>query len=157
VNAEAPRPRLLPLYFYSSSSGMVNLFCQRVVEGTDRQAFALADRQVRQSVPDGSWVLVTPSYKTGNPDNDTIPEAVKRFLRNPATRRRLVGIMGSGNRNFGAHYQAAARQIAAASHRPILFEFELTGTPWDIEEARAILADLDQALAAPRLPDSDGL
>jgi protein involved in ribonucleotide reduction len=59
----------------------------------------------------------------------------------------MVGVMGSGNRNFGRHYQMAARQIAAQSHRPVLFEFEIAGTPWDVEECRGILADLDAALA----------
>jgi protein involved in ribonucleotide reduction len=30
----------------------------------------------------------------------------------------------------------------------MLFEFELSGTRWDVEECRRILADLDEALAA---------
>lgn len=133
-----------PVYYYSSKSGMVRLFAERL----GRPVFDVGLREVRQSVPEGPWVLLTPSYKTGNPGNDTIPEAVRRFLRDPVTRRRLVGVMGSGNRNFGRHYQAACRQIATASGRPVLFEFELQGTAWDVEEARTILADLDAALDA---------
>lgn len=123
---------------------MVRLFAERL----GRPVHDLSDREVRQSVPDGPWVLITPSYKTGNPDNDTIPEPVRRFLKDPVTRRRLVGVMGSGNRNFGKHYQAACRQIASMSGRPVLYEFELQGTQWDVEDARAILADLDAALDA---------
>ncbi|WP_448631016.1 ribonucleotide reductase stimulatory protein [Cellulomonas soli] len=88
-----------------------------------------------------------PSYKTGNDTNDTIPEGVRRFLRSETNRRRLVGVMGSGNRNFGRHYQMAAREVARRSGRPVLFEFELAGTPWDVEEARRIMERLDQALA----------
>lgn len=130
----------VPVYFTSSASGMVRQFATRL----GRPVFDLAERQIRQSVPAGPWVLLTPSYKTGNPSNDTLPEPVRRFLREPMTRRRLVGVMGSGNRNFGAHYQAAARQIARASGRPILLEFELQGTPWDVEAARDILAELDE-------------
>ena len=129
----------VPVYYFSSGSGMVKLFATRL----GRPVLDLGNRHVRRSVPEGPWVLLTPSYKTGNPDNDALPEPVRRFLRHPLTRRRLVGIMGSGNRNFGAHYQAAARQIARASGRPILFEFELQGTPWDLERAREILAELD--------------
>jgi len=135
---------MIEIYFASSSSGMVRQFAERL----GRPAHDLGDRDVRRSVPQGPWVLVTPSYKTGNPDNDTIPEPVRRFLRDPVTRRRLVGVMGSGNRNFGAHYQAAARTIARASGRPVLFEFELQGTQWDVEDARKILDDLDEALAS---------
>lgn len=129
----------LPVYYYSSSSGMVRLFAERL----GRPVHDVGVRAVRRSVPTGPWVLLTPSYKTGNPGNDTIPEAVRRFLADPLTRRRLVGVMGSGNRNFGEHYQAAARQIARASGRPLLLEFELQGTPWDLEDARRILAELD--------------
>lgn len=135
--------RQVPVYFYSSKSGMVRQFANAL----GRPVFDIGERDVRQSVPDGPWVLLTPSYKTGNLDNDTIPEPVKRFLRDPQTRRRLVGVMGSGNRNFGSHYQAAARDIARRSGRPVLFEFELQGTQWDVQDARDILEQLDARFA----------
>lgn len=135
--------RPTPVYYYSSTSGLVRTFAERL----DRPVRNLAERQHRACEVDGPWVLLTPSYKTGNPANDTIPEAVRRFLRSPANRRALVGVMGSGNRNFGAHYQMACREIATRSGRPVLFEFELAGTPWDVERCREILADLDRALA----------
>ncbi len=133
----------IPVYFYSSKSGIVKQFALAL----KRPVFDLSDKDVRNSIPEGPWVLLTPSYKTGNENNDTLPEPVKRFLREPAVRRKMIGIMGSGNRNFGAHYQAAARQIAKASGRPMLFEFELQGTQWDVEDARAILEQLDQEVA----------
>lgn len=135
--------RQTPIYFYSSKSGMVRQFATAL----NRPVFDLSDKSVRNSVPDGPWVLLTPSYKTGNEDNDTVPEPIKRFLKNPAVRRKMVGVMGSGNRNFGSHYQAAARQIAAMSGRPMLFEFELQGTQWDVEDAQAILMELDTEIA----------
>ncbi len=140
----------IPVYFYSSKSGMVRLFAERL----DRPVFDLSDSAVRRSVPDGPWVLLTPSYKTGNVNNDTIPEPIKRFLRDPITRRRLIGIMGSGNRNFGEHYQAAARTIARASGRPILLEFELQGTQWDVADAKRILAELDESAHHPTIGTS---
>ncbi|GAB2462210.1 class Ib ribonucleoside-diphosphate reductase assembly flavoprotein NrdI [Xylanimonas ulmi] len=147
--------RQVPLYYYSSASGMVRLFAERVCADSGRQALDLGERAVRRSVPDGPWVLITPSYKTGNPDNDTIPEAVRRFLADPVTRRRLAGVIGSGNRNFGRHYQAAARQIAAASGRPMLLEVELQGTRWDVEDARRLLGELDATLAQRVVADPD--
>ncbi|WP_066586439.1 class Ib ribonucleoside-diphosphate reductase assembly flavoprotein NrdI [Cellulomonas timonensis] len=140
--------RQTPLYYYSSASGLVRSFAERL----ERPVFNLAEREHRLSEVDGPWVLLTPSYKTGNDSNDTIPEAVRRFLRSEANRRRLVGVMGSGNRNFGQHYQMAAREIARRSGRPMLFEFELAGTPWDVEEGRAILEQLDAALVTAHQP-----
>ncbi|WP_449386208.1 class Ib ribonucleoside-diphosphate reductase assembly flavoprotein NrdI [Cellulomonas soli] len=135
--------RATPIYYYSSSSGLVRSFAERL----GRPVHNLAEREHRLSEADGPWVLLTPSYKTGNDTNDTIPEGVRRFLRSETNRRRLVGVMGSGNRNFGRHYQMAAREVARRSGRPVLFEFELAGTPWDVEEARRIMERLDQALA----------
>jgi len=135
--------RQTPIYYYSSSSGLVHSFIDRL----GRPAYNLAEREHRLSEVDGPWVLLTPSYKTGNDRNDTIPEGVRRFLQSDVNRRRLVGVMGSGNRNFGAHYQRACRVVAERSGRPVLFEFELSGTPWDVEECRTILEGLDAALA----------
>jgi protein involved in ribonucleotide reduction len=135
--------RQTPVYYYSSASGLVRSFAERL----GRPAYNLAEREHRLREADGPWVLLTPSYKTGNDRNDTIPEAVRRFLRSPVNRRRMVGVLGSGNRNFGAYYQRAARDIAALSGRPVLFEFELAGTPWDVAECARILDDLDAALA----------
>lgn len=143
--------RQTPIYYYSSTSGLVRTFVDRL----GRPAFNLAEREHRRAEVDGPWVLLTPSYKTGNPDNDTIPEAVRRFLASPVNRRRLVAVMGSGNRNFGTYYQHAARLIATRSGRPILFEFELAGTPWDVEEARGLMAALDERLAAGRSRQDD--
>lgn len=134
--------RQTPVYYYSSASGLVRTFAERL----GRPAFNLAEREHRLSEVDGPWVLLTPSYKTGNEANDTIPEAVRRFLRSEVNRRRLVAVMGSGNRNFGRYYQKAAREIAQRSGRPVLFEFELSGTPWDVEECRRLLAELDEGL-----------
>lgn len=130
------------MYYYSSTSGLVRSFAERL----GRPAYNLAEREHRRSEADGPWVLLTPSYKTGNDRNDTIPEGVRRFLASPVNRRRLVGVLGSGNRNFGTHYQRAARVVAERSGRPVLFEFELAGTPWDVAECCEILGRLDAAL-----------
>lgn len=138
--------RQTPIYYYSSSSGLVRTFAERL----ERPVFNLAEREHRRSEVDGPWVLLTPSYKTGNDRNDTIPEGVRRFLRSEHNRRELVGVMGSGNRNFGRYYQMAARHIARVSHRPMLFEFELAGTPEDVQECQRLMTELDAALAAHR-------
>ena len=150
--AAAPTPRTgivstvrqTPVYYYSSASGLVRSFAERL----NRPVFNLAEREHRRSQVDGPWVLLTPSYKTGNASNATIPEGVRRFLDDEHNRRLMVGVMGSGNRNFGRYYQMAARQIAEQSGRPMLFEFELAGTPWDVEECRHILEELDAAIEA---------
>ena len=136
----------VPVYYFSSVSNLTGRFAEHLAERTGRAVFNLADSAVRRGETDGPWVLLTPSYKAGNADEVTLPAPVKAFLRSPANRRSLVGIIGSGNRNFGAYYQAAARELAAASGRPVLFEFELSGTPEDVARCAEILAELDAAL-----------
>lgn len=138
----------VPVYYYSSVSNLTGRFAEHLAAQTGRAVHNLADAAVRQSEPDGPWVLLTPSYKAGNADEVTLPAPVKAFLRSPANRRRLVGIIGSGNRNFGEYYQAAARELAEKSGRPVLFEFELSGTPEDVDACARILDQLDAALAA---------
>lgn len=137
----------VPVYYYSSVSNLTGRFAEHLAAATGREVHNLADAAVRRRDVEGPWVLITPSYKAGNADEVTLPAPVKAFLRSPTNRRRLVGIIGSGNRNFGAYYQAAARELAAASGRPVLFEFELSGTPEDVTACARILAELDTALA----------
>ncbi|RLK49708.1 class Ib ribonucleoside-diphosphate reductase assembly flavoprotein NrdI [Microbacterium telephonicum] len=137
----------VPVYYYSSVSNLTRRFAEHLAQ-QGRPIRDLADAEVRASEAPGPWVLLTPSYKAGNADEATLPAPVRRFLRSSTNRRRLIGILGSGNRNFGAHYQAAARELASISHRPILYEFELSGTPEDVAATVRILNELDAGLAA---------
>lgn len=137
----------VPVYYYSSVSNLTGRFAERLAAADGRAVFNLADADVRRREVRTPWVLLTPSYKAGNADEVTLPAPVRSFLRSPMNRRRLIGIIGSGNRNFGIYYQAAARQLAQVSGRPVLFEFELSGTPEDIERCVELLERLDAAVA----------
>ncbi|GAA2588836.1 ribonucleotide reductase stimulatory protein [Microbacterium binotii] len=136
----------IPVYYYSSVSNLTRRFAEHLAARDGRPVRDLADPEVRRSEAPGRWVLLTPSYKAGNADEVTLPAPVRAFLRSAVNRRRLVGIIGSGNRNFGAHYQAAARELAEISGRPIVFEFELSGTPEDVARCAEILRQMDAAL-----------
>lgn len=137
----------IPVYFYSSVSNLTGRFAEALAAHDGREVHNLADATWRRTETTGPWVLLTPSYKAGNADEVTLPAGVRSFLRSPVNRRHLVGIIGSGNRNFGVYYQAAARELAKTSGRPVLFEFELSGTPEDVERCAEVLAELDAALA----------
>lgn len=146
--------RKVPVYYYSSVSNLTGRFAENLAREDGRPVYNLADASVRRSEADGPWVLLTPSYKAGNRDEVTLPAGVRSFLRSPQNRRRLIGIVGSGNRNFGVHYQAAARELARTSGRPVLFEFELSGTPEDVTRCAEILDGLDAAVAAQAAADA---
>lgn len=142
--ADTERVSQLPVYFFSSTSNLIRRFAHRLQATDGRPLFDLAERTVRASEAPGPWMLLTPSYKAGNDAHATLPAGVRAFLRSPTNRRRLIGIIGSGNRNFGTHYQAAARELARTSGRPVVFEFELAGTPEDVAECARILAAFDE-------------
>ena len=77
------------------------------------------------------FVLVTPTYGAGN-----VPKQVVKFLNLEQNRVLCRGVIGSGNRNFFDDYAKAADIIAYKLQIPILYKYELAGTPEDIDEVK---------------------
>lgn len=70
------------------------------------------------------YVLITPTYDFGQ-----VPEVVTKWLRkNNAS---LVGVIASGNRNWGDLYGHAGDIISDLYEVPLLAKFELRGTVAD--------------------------
>lgn len=82
------------------------------------------------------FVLICPTYADGE-GRGAVPRQVIRFLNDPSRRAGLRGVIGAGNRNFGATFALAARVIADKCNVPVLWRFELAGTDIDIHEVRA--------------------
>jgi protein involved in ribonucleotide reduction len=57
-----------------------------------------------------------------------------KFLNREANRRLLRGVIGAGNTNFGSTFGLAADRIAAKCDVPVLYKFELMGTPEDVRK-----------------------
>lgn len=77
------------------------------------------------------YVLAVPTY--GRPGGSgAVPPQVLKFLKHPANRQGLLGVLGAGNTNFGENYCLAARKIAAKCGVPLLHRFELMGTDQDV-------------------------
>lgn len=75
------------------------------------------------------FILVTPTYGDGN-----VPKQVIKFLNLEQNRVRCMGVIGAGNRNFHDVFAKAADVIAYKLEIPVLYKFELAGTPEDIEK-----------------------
>ncbi len=73
-----------------------------------------------------------------------VPKQVIRFLNDSARRAHLLGVIGTGNRNFGATYALSGRIIAEKCKVPLLYSFELAGTETDITRIRAGLEKLGE-------------
>lgn len=72
------------------------------------------------------FVLVTPTYDFGQP-----PATVSEWLKDNGDL--MVGVMASGNRNWGDGFGAAADVIATLYNVPVIGKFELAGTEEDVQ------------------------
>ena len=87
------------------------------------------------------YVLCTPTY--GKPDGaGNVPPQVVKFLNQPANREHLLGVIGAGNTNFGGLFCVAADIISRKCEVPVLYRFELMGTPEDVEKVNQGLEEI---------------
>lgn len=127
--------------------GLVVYF-SNVSENTHRFVEKLGVRSVR--IPLGAaealqvdepYVLVVPTYGSGR-GTRMVPVQVTRFLNDPHNRSLLRGVVASGNTNFGADYCRAGDVISAKCQVPLLYRFELLGSPVDVRSVQDALARL---------------
>lgn len=132
VSARAP-----DIVYYSSRSGNTARFVGRLGLPAKRIPIAPGDAMPEVARP---FVLICPTYADGT-GRGAVPKQVIRFLNEPATRAHLVGVIGSGNRNFGATFALAGRIVADKCNVPVLYRFELAGTDLDVSR---VIAGLDR-------------
>ena len=88
-------------------------------------------------------VLIVPTYGGGN-DGSTVPKQVIKYLNNPDNRKHIKAVIAGGNTNFGEHFCRAGDIVAQKLGVPVLYRFEITGTPEDVVEVKERLARLWQ-------------
>jgi protein involved in ribonucleotide reduction len=121
------------LVYYSSATGNT----ARLVANLGLAAARIPIRPAEPMlVPARPFVLVCPTFADGE-GRGAVPKQVIRFLNDPTTRALLRGVIGAGNRNFGATYALAADVIARKCNVPVLTRFELAGTQIDIARIHA--------------------
>lgn len=104
---------------YDSKTGNVKRFIQKL--DADAECIQI-DEEMSLDTP---FVLVT--YTTGF---GQVPEKVQKFLaRNHG---QLQAVAASGNRNWGQCFAVSADRIASQYNVPVLYKFELSGTPSDV-------------------------
>ncbi len=114
------------LVYFSSVSDNTRRFVEKL--GMDAIAVALRGAQPEVNEP---YILITPTYGGGD-----LPKQVERFLATAENSQHIVGVIGAGNTNFGEDYCKAGRVIADRYDVPLLYKFELMGTPVDVENVR---------------------
>ena len=125
------------LVFFSSTSENTARFIEKLDVPAVR--IPLMAAEAAEFTVDEDFVLVTPTYGQGR-----VPPQVVKFLNLEQNRVRCKGVIGSGNRNFFEDFAKAGTTVSAKLQVPLIYRFELAGTPEDIEQTHERLNTLWQ-------------
>ena len=82
-----------------------------------------------------NFVLITYTINFGE-----VPKNVDIFLKN--NHHKLIGVVGSGNTNWGSSYCKAADIISEKYNVKMLQKFELSGNKHDVQRFNKIIREL---------------
>lgn len=116
------------LVYFSSVSGNTRRFVEAL--GRPAARIPLLPSEAPLSVSD-PYVLVLPTYGGGE-GRGAVPKQVIRFLNDEGNRSLIRGVIAAGNTNFGEAYCLAGDIVAAKCDVPLLYRFEVFGTPDDV-------------------------
>jgi len=88
-----------------------------------------------------SFVLITPTYGGGY-IKGAVPPTVIKFLNQKENRDKLIGVISTGNRNFGNGFCQAGKIISTKCEVPNLLDVELFGTKEDVNIATETISNL---------------
>ncbi len=114
--------------YYSSQSGNTHHFVQKL--GIDAVRIPISPKEPMPEM-DTPFVLICPTYAADD-GSGAVPKQVIAFLNNEKTRHNLRGVIAGGNTNFGRFYGHAGVVIGNKCGVPLLYRFELRGTPKDV-------------------------
>jgi protein involved in ribonucleotide reduction len=120
------------IVFFSSTSENTARFIEKLALPALRLPLKTTDAGLVRVEQD--FVLVTPTYGAGS--KGYVPKQVVAFLNQEENRVRCKGVIGSGNLNFLGDYCRAADILSAKLQVPLLYRFELAGTPEDITKTQ---------------------
>lgn len=130
---------MFDVVYFSSVSENTKRFVDKLGQNAIR--IPLRTEEAAQFIHNSDAVLVTPTYGGGN-ESSTVPKQVIKFLNNPENRKHIKAVIAGGNTNFGTHFCRAGDIVAAKLGVPVLYRFEITGTPEDVVEVNERLEQL---------------
>lgn len=120
------------LVYFSSTSGNTHRFVEKLDLPAARIPLTRTEGPLLVEEP---YVLLTPTYG-GGPETRAVPKQVLKFLAERSNRELCRGVLAAGNTNFGEAYCLAGKLIARKLSVPLLYRFELFGTPADVAATR---------------------
>lgn len=94
---------------------------------------------------DTPYILVFPTYGGGKVKG-SVPKPVVDFIRDKDNLHYIIGIIGSGDRNYGEDYCLGARLLAEKLKVPLLYKYEIRGTKEDIKTIREGVLKIQESL-----------
>lgn len=129
--------------YYSSPSGNT----QRFIEALGTRSMRIPTTlKAAPLILDEPYVLISPTYADDD-GSKAVPKQVIKFLNNLPNRENLIGVIGTGNRNFGELFGYAANVISRKCNVPLLYKLELSGTKDDITNVKQGLNKLWDSLS----------
>ena len=117
------------IVYYSSVTENTKRFVDRLGFSSERIGLKIKGEFLNVDYP---YVLAVPSYK-GGANTGAVPRQVINFLNDEQNRSFCVGLIGGGNRNFNVDYNIGVNVISSKLQVPVLYRFELMGTPHDVK------------------------
>jgi protein involved in ribonucleotide reduction len=117
------------LVYFSSVSGNTRRFVESLGRPASRIPLHAREEKLKATRP---YVLVLPTYGGGN-GHGAVPKQVIQFLNDEENRSLIRGVIAAGNTNFGEAYCLAGDIVARKTGAPLLYRFEVFGTPDDRE------------------------
>lgn len=135
---------MVKVVYFSSATNNTKRFVEKLELPADRIPLRRSDEPLHVCEP---YVLITPTYGGGNV-RGAVPKQVIAFLNDPINRKHCVGVISSGNTNFGEAYCLAGDIVAAKLNVPHMYKFELLGTAEDVSRVREGLEEFWQTISA---------
>lgn len=116
------------IVFFSTKSRNTHRFVNKL----PYKNIELSHSSKNETIIDQPFVLITPTYGGGHLGG-AVPPVIIRFLNEKRNRDQMVGVISTGNRNFGKGFCLAGSVIASKCDVPELAQVEVFGTREDVD------------------------
>ena len=134
---------MVNIVYFSSATGNTRRFVEKLGLPAQRIPLLKSDEFLHVDQP---YVLIVPTYGGGNLKG-AVPKQVSAVHNAPCIMSHGVGVISTGNTNFGTAYCLAGDIVAAKLGIPHMYKFELLGTSEDVSRVREGLKEFWQKIS----------
>lgn len=133
---------MVHVVYFSSATENTKRFVEKLGFWAERIPLRATEAPLHVDEP---YVLITPTYG-GGAVKGAVPKQVIKFLNEEANRSKCLGVISSGNTNFGTAFCLAGDIISAKLRVPHMYKYELLGTPEDVTKVQEGLREFWQRI-----------